>query len=291
MILERAIVVQKIDDYHYKVRIPSLNKSGSAVGSTPDAELYTATVVSPPGLVPAYQQGNAVFVSFENTDSSSPVIVGALLNDNAAKIQSDIFTTSLTVSTNVKLPAETQIGDVTAENISVLVGQTVRVNSEFERVDNTLSSISSNIRGIDNKIIYMEEHSKEVDANAVKLANRVSSTEATLLQTRESLIKHVEGEIRHVTGGDKENWNTAFKHSSNSNVHVTSAQKEAWTNHKNDTTSHITTNERKDWNSKAAANHTHTAFSSMVLTDGVTYGKTLPTSPSKGQLFFLLESD
>lgn len=309
MTIERAIVVDKIDLYHYKVRIPTLNKSEAAVGSTPNRELYTACVSSSPGIIPAYNTGNAVYVGFEYSDSSAPVILGALLNDSATNIQSNIYATSLTVSIDTHLSSDTHIGKVTPDNIATLEGQSIRIKSEFERVDALQAETQTSIREINNTIIYMQEHDEKADADAVRLAKRVTDNEHSIQTNAGNISSHSSNTVAHVTQSNKNEWNDAYTkrhtHSNKSELDkILSGDKAKWDDahskrhtHANATElAKIESGDKSRWDgyasSKANASHNHTSLTDVtrIIFTSASYGTAdPPASATKGQIYFKLE--
>ena len=304
MIVERALIVSKVDEYRYTVRIPSMNKSAAAVGSTPDDELYTACVSTSPGIVPAYNKGDAVYISFEHAVCNTPMILGALLNENSRRIQSDIYATSLTVNTNVTLPRNTTIGKVTADNIATLEGQTIRVNSEFQRLDTTQQNIQSDIESINTTIVFMQEHDEEADANVLRLTNRVSTIES-------DTDAHYNNTTIHVTADEKTKWDGKADKVSNAKAgHLASLTKTgnlqdsgykasdfAPLSHAHDDRYYTESEMDTKLGSKSDAAHTHTELTldkatlQTIILKTQSYGSDLPSTPTTGQLFFLLESE
>ena len=70
------MIVAPVDKFSYTVSIPKLNKSASSVGGTPDNDLYVAHVVTTAGIIPAYSKNDLIYVGFENSEESTPVILG-----------------------------------------------------------------------------------------------------------------------------------------------------------------------------------------------------------------------
>ena len=107
--MTRAIVEGMVDDFHYRVRIPVLNKIAAAIGATPVEELSIATIAVSPGVSPKFRNGDIVFVEFEEGDTSKPVIIGSLFNTLDSQVVSDAKFDSLSVNVNTTLNRETQI--------------------------------------------------------------------------------------------------------------------------------------------------------------------------------------
>ena len=185
--MTRAIVEGMVDDFHYRVRIPVLNKIAAAIGATPVEELSIATIAVEPGVSPKFRSGDIVFVEFEEGDTSKPVIVGSLFNTLDSKIVSDAKFDSLSVNVNTTLQRETQIGEVTADNIANIKGLNTNVQYEIDsnRVQHTefvsqISDIQSDIGEINKEINDINSVNAEQDTKIKKVENRVTKIETTL---------------------------------------------------------------------------------------------------------------
>ena len=185
--MTRAIVEGMVDDFHYRVRIPVLNKIAAAIGATPVEELSIATIAVEPGVSPKFRSGDIVFVEFEEGDTSKPVIVGSLFNTLDSKIVSDAKFDSLSVNVNTTLQRETQIGEVTADNIANIKGLNTNVQSEIDsnRVQHTefvsqISDIQSDIGEINKEINDINSVNAEQDVKIKKVEKRVKTIEKTL---------------------------------------------------------------------------------------------------------------
>ena len=185
--MTRAIVEGMVDDFHYRVRIPILNKIAQAVGATPVDELAIATLAVPPGVSPKFRSGNIVFVEFEEGDTSKPVICGALFNTLDSQTVSDAKFDSLTVNVNTVLPRDTHIGDVTDDNIAFLEGLSTNVQYEIDKnraehkgFQRQIDEIEQNIDGIEEDIVEIKavdvRQNEEIDA----VENRVTDIEEIL---------------------------------------------------------------------------------------------------------------
>ena len=185
--MTRAIVEGMVDDFHYRVRMPVLNKIAAAIGATPVEELSIATIAVAPGVSPKFRSGDIVFVEFEEGDTSKPVIVGSLFNTLDSKIVSDAKFDSLSVNVNTTLQRETQIGEVTADNIANIKGLNTNVQYEIDsnRVQHTefvsqISDIQSDIGEINKEINDINSVNAEQDIKIEKVEKRVTKIETTL---------------------------------------------------------------------------------------------------------------
>ena len=185
--MTREIVEGMVDDFHYRVRIPVLNKIAAAIGATPVEELSIATIAVEPGVSPKFRSGDIVFVEFEEGDTSKPVIVGSLFNTLDSQIVSDAKFDSLSVNVNTTLQRETQIGEVTADNIANIKGLNTNVQYEIDsnRVQHTefvsqISDIQSDIGEINKEINDINSVNAEQDTKIKKVENRVTKIETTL---------------------------------------------------------------------------------------------------------------
>lgn len=185
--MTRAIVEGMVDDFHYRVRIPVLNKIAAAIGATPVEELSIATIAIPPGVSPKFRSGDVVFVEFEEGDTSKPVIVGSLFNTLDSQIVSDAKFDSLSVNVNTTLKRETQIGEVTADNIANIKGLNTNVQYEIDsnkaqhiEFVSQISDIQSDIGDINKEINDINNINDKQDIKIEKVENRVTNIETTL---------------------------------------------------------------------------------------------------------------
>lgn len=147
--LTRGIVESVIDSGHVKVRIPRLNKSSDAIGSTPSDELNTATVSAMPGLIPSLRHGDVVWIGFENDDLGSPVVIGILASAYKGTSFTDATLNTATVNVDVHLPLDTTIGNVTPSEISFLSGVTSNLQSQLDTLQAKIYEIPQYPRASD----------------------------------------------------------------------------------------------------------------------------------------------
>lgn len=199
--MTRAIVEGMVDDFHYRVRIPVLNKIAAAIGATPVEELSIATIAVSPGVSPKFRNGDIVFVEFEEGDTSKPVIIGSLFNTLDSQVVSDAKFDSLSVNVNTTLKRETQIGEVTADNIanikglntnvqyeidsnkaqhSEFVSQISDIQSDIGEINKNIDDIQSDISDINKEIDDINRVNAKQDARIEKVETRVTKIETTL---------------------------------------------------------------------------------------------------------------
>lgn len=270
MIIERAFIHRKVDKYHYYVRIPSINKSSGAVGATPDNELYKATVCTPPGVAPSYRTGCTVCVAFEDNDISSPIILGLLFNERFSQVESDISPSSLSVGTNVELPENITVGNVTFDNIKTLEGLTDNLSERLKQIDLNNDVVDSRLLDISNEVLAIN--------STIDVANSSISTIESRVTINTAHISYLSETQR------------AFSEGITAQLH----------NHVADELPHIQPQERQLWNTvsnKADQNHQHNILSNVTLSNVTKlvlgtggYGTANPPSgATKGQIYFKLE--
>lgn len=108
----KGIIEEVKSKYSYKVRIPLYHKIKNSPGCTSSDKLPYATVCTIPGVNPIYQEGDVVWVDFENDELGMPVIKGLLYKESESNALSDINCNSLNVQLESVLPSSTKIGDV-----------------------------------------------------------------------------------------------------------------------------------------------------------------------------------
>lgn len=109
-------IISKVENkYSYRVRIPLYHKAKNTPGCVPDDQLPYATVCTPPGIFPLYQENDVVWIDFENNELDVPVILGLLYKESGSKAISDINCQSINVEVETTLPKETSIGKVSKD--------------------------------------------------------------------------------------------------------------------------------------------------------------------------------
>ena len=100
--LTKAIIVKNINEYSSKVRIPIYHKAASASNAILDEDLPIAYYCMPPGITPAFKEGEVVWVEFELNQPEDPVIIGVLCRQDSES-SSNIYAQSLTVDVSANI--------------------------------------------------------------------------------------------------------------------------------------------------------------------------------------------
>lgn len=194
--MTRAIIEGRIDNYHYRVRIPIINKLKSSVSATPTEELAIATIAAIPGCSPKFRNGDIVFVEFEERDTSKPVIVGRLYNTDDKTIASDANFDSLVANVNVELPVDTTIGKVTKTNILYLEGLNSNVQYEFDKNNTEHQSINDNIDEI-------EENIDDIEVSISEILQQISTIQQSIA-TINTTIASIQSDITNIKQKDSQ---------------------------------------------------------------------------------------
>lgn len=194
--MTRAIIEGRIDNYHYRVRIPIINKLKSSVSATPTEELAIATIAAIPGCSPKFRNGDIVFVEFEERDTSKPVIVGRLYNTDDKTIASDANFDSLVANVNVELPVDTTIGKVTKTNIMYLEGLNSNVQYEFDKNNTDHQSINDNIDEI-------EENIDDIEVSISEILQQISTIQQSIA-TINTTIASIQSDITNIKQKDSQ---------------------------------------------------------------------------------------
>ena len=109
--ITKAIIRNRIDN-KFLVNIPLFQSAGQT-----DEILLEATLCYEPGNLEAYSKGDVVFVAFEDGLAGKPVIIGKLYLGEEKNIMNHFFTACLDATVSAKLPGDTSIGDIKAEDV------------------------------------------------------------------------------------------------------------------------------------------------------------------------------
>lgn len=135
-------IVEAVSGAQATVRIPTLDKSASAVGATQAGQLSDACICTFPGISVQLQVNDIVFVEFEDTINQAPVIIGTLFGYNTTS-RCNISSNELHTAVRCTLPKDTQIGDITY--------------SQLEKLINTENNLQDIIRALKDDITKLKQ--------------------------------------------------------------------------------------------------------------------------------------
>ena len=141
--LTKGIVEEVISPHQVRVRLPVLNGFQDTGIATDTEELNIATVCTLPNCYVNLQVGDVVFVGFEDNTHYKAVVLGHLSREIQTSTYVDLTVSSLTALGNVRLPATTQIGEVTAQEIACLSGIVGNIQKHIELLESRLTKLES----------------------------------------------------------------------------------------------------------------------------------------------------
>ena len=146
--ITRATIEQKIDEYNYKVRIPIFDRDKDDSLATPTKDLSIAVASLPKGIHNSLQEGDVVFIGFENNQIEYPVILGHLYMKNLSESESSINTVNvLEAKAEVILPTSITIGsNISYKEIFCLDGVTENIQSQLDALKQTISEMSAKLQ-------------------------------------------------------------------------------------------------------------------------------------------------
>lgn len=133
--ITKAIVEDASNPCYVKVRIPTYDAIEDARGGTLNKDLSYATICALPNSDNNVQNGDVVFVSFEDDDLGKPVIIGHLVKEEKGKSYSDASFRLLNTKSTTTLYKDTYIGDVTPQEIASLKGIKFNIQEQFNNIN------------------------------------------------------------------------------------------------------------------------------------------------------------
>ena len=134
--ITRGIIEKSIDQYHVKVRIPSVDRMNTSNVHTSTDNLNTAVFATLPGCEVRLQPGDVVIVY---VDEESATILGYLYRIESVEKRISQNLASLNVSESVKLPISTSIGEVLPKEIAYLSGVNENLQKQLDAIKERLT--------------------------------------------------------------------------------------------------------------------------------------------------------
>lgn len=140
--ITKGIIENIIDATHVKVRMPVIDGLKGIKQSTPTEFLSEATICALPNSNNNIQEGDIVFIGFEDNDIGKPIILGHLFKESSTYI--DLTLRNLQVNSTCTLPAETSIGNITPTLIKMLNGATSNIQGQLDELKERLNKLEGN---------------------------------------------------------------------------------------------------------------------------------------------------
>ena len=137
--ITKGIVEQIIDATHIKVRMPFIDGISGNKQATPTDLLSDAIICALPNSNNIVNEGDIVFLGFENNDIGKPIILGHLFKESNTYI--DLIIRKLEVNSSCYLPSETSIGDITSTQLKMLSGLSSNIQGQLDAITDRLSKL------------------------------------------------------------------------------------------------------------------------------------------------------
>lgn len=157
--LTKGTIVEIINEYSAKVRIPLYDLAEGVSGATSNENLCVATICSLSNASDLLSVGDVVYIGFEDNDKSRPVILGHLMCKTKNKSYPTLTVNNLEVKGNTTISSNMQIGDVTGKDLLNLV------NPNYIYKGNSNTDQENLLRDKEGKIIYPQTKTSNVSDN------------------------------------------------------------------------------------------------------------------------------
>ena len=138
--ITKGKVVEIVDTYSARVRIPIWDKEEGAKNSTKNEDLSIATILRIANQKNPVHVGDVVFVGFEDHEMERPIILGVLYSDYISEDNSDLEARTFRSTSTTKLSRDTWIGDITPDEIARLKGVKANIQAQLDLFRETLSN-------------------------------------------------------------------------------------------------------------------------------------------------------
>lgn len=123
MITKGYIISKATNPTKFTVRLPIFETANSNEANIYKPFTLDASLLMTPGNYMGYNIGDCVFIGFEDNDYSKPVILGKLFTgDTETPNTVKEVNNQLLVNSGAILPANTSIGNVSAQDLKALEG-------------------------------------------------------------------------------------------------------------------------------------------------------------------------
>lgn len=146
--ITKAIIEQKVSEYQYRVRIPIFDRSKNAAIHTDTNNLCIATTMTLKGIYNNYQEGDVVFITFENNEFGHPIIIGHLYREALTQELTSapiIDARSINITENATLPIGTTIGQIEYEELFSLLSLKGELQQQIDENKTQIQKLTEEI--------------------------------------------------------------------------------------------------------------------------------------------------
>ena len=140
--ITKGIVEEKVDLYHYRVRLPLLDGVATSKGGRQKKDLLIATVCTIPSTNININVGDVVYVGTESNGESDAMILGYLYCDGSGNTRCDMDLRCLSVLGTTVLSEDTTIGEVTSSEISYLSGVRANIQKQIDYLQSQIDCLN-----------------------------------------------------------------------------------------------------------------------------------------------------
>ncbi len=143
--ITKGIVEKIVDRYHVKVRIPTIDRTPSSSIHTNTENLNTALICTLSNCNPNIQIGDVVFVALDDQSEDDAIILGYLYREVMTPTYCDLILNRLNVESEVALPKNITIGDITYTELSQLIGANKNLQQQITSLQNQLDLLTTRV--------------------------------------------------------------------------------------------------------------------------------------------------
>lgn len=168
-------IVEEINNYSVKVRMPTYDAIEGAKEATENKDLSYATICTLPNASNLVNKGDIVFVGFEDNDLGKPIILGHLFKQNKSDTYIDLDLRKLNVWSSTSLTKDTSIGDVKSTEIAYLKGLKSNIQEQINNLSNLYINTESK-QEINSEKIFNDQvtfNGKIIANNQVTFNNKI----------------------------------------------------------------------------------------------------------------------
>ena len=153
--ITKGIILSKSGLNKFIVRLPIFETADNKVdNSLENISHYECTLCYTPGIENSYQEGDVVFVGFEDNKLYKPIILGKLYLSEDTSSRAYANLSALNVESSVNLPTNTNFDGLSLSYLKDIVQQVVNLTEQSKEKEETISTynITTSLQLLENNI-------------------------------------------------------------------------------------------------------------------------------------------